>query len=136
VSRAGRTQPCSEAEARVRLRHARSFAEVAALVADEGDDIEHASVAASLCVLAGIAASDAACCLALGRRARGQDHREAATLVEQVEPGGAEAANSLKRLLGLKDEAQYGLVDVSGADLRAALRQARSLVDFAETILS
>jgi hypothetical protein len=136
VSRAGRTQPCSETEARVRLRHARSFVEVAALVADEGDDIEYASVAASLCVLAGIAASDAACCLALGRRARGQDHREAATLVEQVEPGGAEAANSLKRLLGFKDEAQYGLADVSGADLRAALRQARSLVDFAETILS
>jgi hypothetical protein len=130
--RAGaRTQPCSAAQARTRLKHARKFLEIAELVGGKGEDVEYASAAAALAVLAGIAASDAACCASLGRRSRGQDHRQAVALVEQVEPGGAEAAKSLRRLLGLKDEAHYGLFDVGGQDLRSALRQAEALVDFA-----
>jgi len=131
----GRTQPCSAADAATRLRHAQRFLEVAQLVADEGDDIEYASPAAALAVLAGIAASDAACCKALGRRSRGQDHREAASLLEQVEPGGKSAANTLARLLNFKDEAHYGLFDVGGQSLKAALRQASSVVEFAAEIL-
>ncbi len=131
----GRTQPCSGADASVRLRHARKFLEVAELLADEGDDVEYASPAAALAVLAGIAASDAACCKALGRRSRAQDHREAASLFEQVTPGGKAAANTLSRLLNLKDEAHYGLFDVGGQNLKSALRQASSLVEFAGEIL-
>jgi hypothetical protein len=104
---------------------------VAELVAGEGDEIEYASQAAALAVLAGIAASDAACCKALGRRSRGQDHRAAIALLEQVTPGGKQAARSLNRLLSLKDEAHYGLFDVAGQDLKAALRQANILVTFA-----
>jgi hypothetical protein len=117
------------------MGHARRFIEVAELVADEGDDLEYSSPSAALAVLAGIAASDAACCRTLGRRSRGQDHRQAIDLLEQVEPGGKDAANSLRRLLDLKDEAHYGLFDVGGQDLRAALRQAKALVDFAGEIL-
>jgi hypothetical protein len=109
--------------------------EVAQLVAEEGEDLDHSSTSAALAVLAGIAASDAACCTALGRRARGQDHREALTLVGQVEPGGDRAAASLRRLLSLKDEAHYGLFDVAGQQLKSALRQASDLVEFAEGIL-
>ncbi|HTC60268.1 MAG TPA: hypothetical protein VK691_09140 [Solirubrobacteraceae bacterium] len=127
-----RSQPCSKADARTRLRHARSFLEVARLVAEEGDDLDYSSPSAALAVLAGIAAADAACCTALGRRARGQDHREAAALVEQVTPGGKNAAKSLGRLLSLKDEAHYGLFDVGGQQLKSALRQASDLVEFAE----
>jgi len=133
---AARTQTCSEQDARTRLRHARQFLEVAVLVAGEGADIEYSSQAATLAVLAGIAASDAACCKALGRRSRGQDHRQAATLVEQIKPGGKAAANSLRRLLNLKDEAHYGLFDVSGQDLKTALRQAEDMVTFAEKVLN
>jgi hypothetical protein len=131
----GRTQVCSDQEAASRLRNARKFVEAAELVADEGDDVEYASQAASLAVLAGIAASDAACCKALGRRARGQDHREVAALLARVEPGGRQAAMSLSRLLSLKDDAQYGLFDVCGQDLRSALRQATVLLEFAEEIV-
>jgi hypothetical protein len=131
----GRTQACSEADAATRLRHARKFIEVAELVAGEGDEIEYASQAAALAVLAGIAASDAACCRSLGRRSRGQDHRAATTLVAQVTPGGKQAAQSLNRLLNLKDEAHYGLFDVAGQDLKSALRQANDLVTFAEETL-
>jgi hypothetical protein len=71
----GRTRLCSEPQARTRLDHARRFLDVAQLTADEDDAKEYSSAAAALAVLAGIAASDAACCKALGRRARGQDHR-------------------------------------------------------------
>jgi hypothetical protein len=132
---AARTQACSDADAATRLRHARKFFEVAELVAGEGEQIEYASQAAALAVLAGIAASDAACCKSLGRRSRGQDHRAAITLVEQVTPGGKRAARSVNRLLSLKDEARYGLFDIGGQDLKSALRQAGELVVFAEATL-
>jgi hypothetical protein len=130
-----RTGACSDEEAASRLRTARKFVEVAELVADEGDDIEYSSQAASLAVLAGIAASDAACCKALGHRARGQDHREAATLIARIDPDGKRIATSLRRLLSLKDEAHYGLYEIGSKDLRVALRQARSLLDFAGEIV-
>jgi hypothetical protein len=130
-----RAQPCSKADARKRLRHARSFLDVAQMVAEEGDDLDYSSPSAALAVLAGIAACDAACCTVLGRRARGQDHREATTLVGQVEPGGDRAAASLRRLLSLKDEAHYGLFDVSGQQLKSALRQADDLIEFAQGVL-
>jgi hypothetical protein len=130
-----RTQACSEADAATRLRHASKFFEVAELVAGEGEDIEYSSPAAALAVLAGIAASDAACCKALGRRSRGQEHRSAVVLLEKVQPGGKHAANSLNRLLNLKDEAYYGLFDVGGKDLKTAMRQASELVRFAERTL-
>lgn len=129
-----RVQPCSKSDAATRLRHACSFLEVAQLVADEGEDLDYASVSAALAVLAGIAASDAACCAALGRRARGQDHREAVALVERIEPSGDNTAASLRRLLSLKDEAHYGLYDIGAARLKAALRQASNLVEFAQNI--
>jgi hypothetical protein len=117
------------------MRHAQKFMEVAELVAGEGDDIDYASQAAALAVLAGIAASDAACCKALGRRSRGQDHRAATALLEEVTPGGRQAARSLNRLLTLKDQAHYGLFDIGGQDLKSALRQASDLVTFAEATL-
>jgi hypothetical protein len=133
MSRGGntRTQVCSKEHAQNRLGHARKFLEVAEMTAGEAGDVEYASAAAALAVLAGIAASDAACCAALGRRSRGQDHQQATRLVVQVEPGGPRAAKALRRLLSLKDEAQYGFFDVGGRDLQGAIRQARTLVDFA-----
>ena len=130
-----RTQPCSAADAASRLRNARKFAEVAELIAGEGNDVQYSSQAAALAILAGIAASDAACCKALGRRSRGQDHRAAVDLVETVKPKGKQAAKSLGRLLSLKDQAHYGLLDVGGRDLKTTLRHASDLVAFAEAIL-
>lgn len=132
---ATRSQPCSIAQARTRLGQARKFLDVAELVAGEAGDLEYASTAAALAVLAGIAASDAACCAALGRRSRGQDHLQAVDLVENVAPGGARAAKALRRLLSLKDEAHYGLFDVSGQDLQAALRQTKALLEFADEVV-
>lgn len=128
----GRTQDCTREEARARQGQAKKFLEVADLVALEP---ESASVSASLAVLAGIAAADAACCRALSRRPRSENHHDAEALVKQIEPGGPNAANQLRRLINLKDQAHYGLFDVSGSDLQSAIRQARRLIEFADQVL-
>jgi len=131
----GRSQRCSPQEARNRHRHALKFLEVAEIAAGEHEqDAEYASVAVSLAVLAGIAATDAACCKALGERSRSEDHHDAEDFLRRIS-GGDDAAKQLHRLLSLKDEAQYGFFDVGPAELRKALRSARGLTEFAAGVL-
>lgn len=128
-----RTQPCELSHAKVRLEHARSFANVAELVGAEWDDeLATPSVAAALAVLSGIAAADAVCCKELRMRSRGQDHRQACDLLGTIQPDGREMARDLARLLAIKDDAHYGLLDVSTQRAKLALRQARGLVKAAE----
>jgi hypothetical protein len=111
-SRHGRVQRCDEAQARLRLDQAKTFLDVAELVADEADaSIEYGSVAASVAVLAGIAAADAACCRALGKRSRSDDHRDAEKLLGEIPRGGKRAGRQLRRLVDLKDSAQYGFTE-------------------------
>jgi hypothetical protein len=120
------------------LQLARQLLEVAELVAEERDDeaaLVYSSASASLAVLAGIAASDAASCAALQKRSRSQNHRDAATLLEQIEPDGKKAAGQLRDLLNLKDTAQYGFLSVADKELAAAIRRATLLTDFAERIV-
>lgn len=123
-----RTAGCGPREAEFRLHEARSFLEVAELA-------ESANVAVSNAVLAGIAACDAACCSALGVVARGQDHRQATSIVSDVQPDGPEAAKNLRRLLNLKEASQYGAKLLSDSDRRGAIRQASALVRFADEAL-
>jgi hypothetical protein len=131
---AGRTQACGEREARAKLVRAKKFLENADLIGDEADP-DFMSVAAATAVLAGIAASDAACCKALGRRSRSENHHDAENLIETITPGGEDAANALRRLLNLKDEAHYGFYPVGSQELKAAMRRAQKLIDFAEDVL-
>jgi len=114
-------------------RPSAGFRRGAELVGTEQDALATPGVAAALAVLAGIAAADAACCAALGRRARGQDHRQALAMLAQVAPDGQAMSRDLDRLLAVKDNAHYGLLHVSGQRAAAALRQARRLVDTAVT---
>jgi hypothetical protein len=131
---ASRTQDCDENDARRRLRDARAQLDLAELATADSRP-EEKKAAASCAVLAGIAAADAACCKSLGRSSRSQDHRDAVGLVRQVAPGGPDAAKQLERLLGLKDQAQYGLEGIGGQRFLTAQRQARALVGFAESVL-
>lgn len=131
-----RTQSCGEAQAHRRLGHARSFLEVAELAADVSDpNLEYGSVAASVAILAGIAAADAVCCHVLGRRSRSDDHRDAEALLREVTPGGKRAAPQLRKLITLKDAAHYGFVSVTTPQLKQSIRQAQRLVEFAENVL-
>lgn len=87
-----RTQRCGESQARQRLARARSFLEVAEIAADESDpSLEYGAAAASIAILAGIAAADAACCQALGCRSRSDSHHDAEQLLADIAPGGKTA---------------------------------------------
>lgn len=130
-TRSGRTRPCGKAEARKRLGDARKYLDTAELVATERDP-ESVNVAAGLVVLAGIAASDAACCSALGESSRSSDHRDAAEALRRVEPGGKDAAKDFERLTAIKDQAHCGFVNIARGDLTASLRRAARLVAFAQ----
>ncbi len=135
TKRRGRTEPCDRAQARTRLDHAQKSLEVAELAADEAEIPASRSVAAALAVLSGIASSDAACCAALGRRSRGEDHRDAAALLSQIVPDGGRAADALSELINVKDTAQYGLIPTTGRQLTTTLRRAKLLLDFASNVL-
>jgi hypothetical protein len=97
--------------------------------------MEYGSVAASVAILAGIAAADAACCKELGRRSRSDDHHDAEALLEQITPGGKRAASQLRQLIDIKDSAHYGFISTSVPQLKRALRQAQHLVEFADEVL-
>jgi hypothetical protein len=110
--------------------------DVAELTADVHDpNLEYGSVAASVAILAGIAAADAVCCHVLGRRSRSDNHHDAEGLLREVAAGGRGAAGQLRKLIVLKDAAHYGFISVSAAQLKQSIRQARQLVEFAETAL-
>jgi hypothetical protein len=89
---AARTASCGDAEARKRLDDARAQFELADASAAEGATPAERNAAVSSAVLAGIAAADAACCKALGRASRSQNHKDAQDLLEQVTPGGDKLA--------------------------------------------
>lgn len=128
-----RVQQCDGEDSRKRLVAAEKFLEVAELVDGEPDP-DFANVAASLAVLAGIAASDSACCKAHGYRSRAERHMEAVRVLERVANGGKEAGEALRRLLDLKDSAQYGLFNLGRGQTKLVLRQAQRLLAFAKAV--
>ena len=123
-----RAQPCDHSDALNRLAQAEAFLLAADLIVDDDSDDAPPSVAASLAVLAGIAASDAACCARLGRRARGQSHARAVELLGTVEPGGGEMAKDLQRLLNRKDDSRYGVAFVSAGEASRMVGWAKRLL--------
>ena len=87
-----RNSPSDRQDAAKRLEKARGFLLVAETALGDHDD-----AAASNAALAAIAAGDAICGAALGRRAVGEDHREAGRLLNQVAGRGPEAARLLQQ---------------------------------------
>ncbi len=76
-----RTRVCTPEVRRGRLRKADQFLDAAHLIGDLADeDGEIADVYATLCVHAGIAASDVVCCARLGEHSQGENHNEAIAL--------------------------------------------------------
>lgn len=134
---AGRTrmQNCTREDAVSRLRQAEMFVEVAGLVLDDESEPTAPGVAASLAILAGVAASDAACCARIGQRPRGQDHKEAVAVLVRVEPGGAQMAKDLQRLLAQKDDAHYGLQLLRHGDAAKAVEWAKRLAAKARAVV-
>jgi hypothetical protein len=95
-------------------------------LADEEADIGDAYV--TLCVHAGIAASDAICCSDLGEHAMGDNHDQAVTLIARVRPDGKALASSLRALLAMKTLAGYSHQPVNAQNRKRAQRHAERLV--------
>jgi hypothetical protein len=131
-----RTSACTPAQGRSRLEQAESFLVAAELVLSDDTNSATPGVAAALAVLAGIAASDAACCARLRKRPRGQDHKEAVNLVRTVAPHGEDMAKDLGRLLAAKDESHYGVSLVDRAKARRLVGYARRLTELAAEVLA
>jgi hypothetical protein len=87
-------------------------------------------------VLAGIAASDAACCAQLGMRSRGQDHRQAREVLSKVQPNGMQMARLLEELLSAKDASHYGTILIEHQRAVRLVRQAEHLVRSARRSMS
>jgi hypothetical protein len=100
-----RSSPCTPEIRRGRLRKSGQFLDAASLIADRADEeAEIADVYVTLCVHAGIAASDVICCARLGQHARGEDHNEAAALLNKADSA---SAKHLRVLLSMKTKAGY-----------------------------
>lgn len=94
--------------------------------ADQDADI--ADVYVTLCVHAGIAASDVICCVNLGQHAKGESHSDAVELLKKVEK---DAAKNLNTLLNLKTKSGYSHTPVTVAEFKRAGRAAAALVEVA-----
>ena len=122
-----RTQPCDVGIRRGRLRKAGQFLEAANLIrdlADENEDVVDAYV--TLCVHAGIAASDVICCSDLGEHAQGENHNDAIGLLMRVDK---EAAKHLNTLLKLKTKSSYSHTSPTVEEFKRAGRAAEALVE-------
>ena len=127
-----RTRDCDEPVMRGRLRKAEQFyaaAEKLQLEAEEGEEVGDALV--TMCVHAGIAASDVLCCKALGHHAKGDDHQQAIAELSKVSPGGKGLGQDLRVLLQMKTQAAYASAPISAGDCKRAWRKAGSLVEAA-----
>ena len=124
-----RTQPCTAAIRQGRLRKAEQFLTAADLVrdlADKEDDV--ADAFATLCVHAGIAASDVICCSRLGEHAEGENHSETLSLLMVADKA---AAKHLSSLLALKTKSGYSHNPITTAEAKRAGRAAEALVEAA-----
>jgi hypothetical protein len=99
------------------------------------DDAYRGNAIVSNLVYAGIAASDAICCVALGEHSQGDSHGEAVALLKKVRPDGPDLAKSLAALLALKTDAAYGNQPLSRDKQRRAERSAEKLIQAAIDIL-
>jgi hypothetical protein len=118
------TRPADRAWAGGRCRVGEKYLEVAGVAsAQDGAAI---NVCVGLCVLAGIAAADAICAVALGERYSGQDHTAAATLLGRVD---SELGNRLRALVALKPGSHYGNALLTTAQRDAAVRASEALIE-------
>lgn len=112
------------------MHKAHAFLDAADLIADGAKgDVEISDVYVTLCVHAGIAASDVICCARLGEHAQGDDHNDAVTLLSTADK---DSAKHLRMLLNIKSKAGYSHRQATANDAKRAGRAAAALVQIAE----
>ena len=126
-----RRRPCDGRDVASRVREAETFA-AHAEIHPLSEIPEDRSIAVSNAVMAGVAASDAICCKALGEHSASPDHRHAVEMLKEVPAIGEDASKYLRTLLDLKPKAMYGVgVHPTTAETKRATRAMRSLIEMA-----
>jgi hypothetical protein len=127
-----RTRPCTPQIGEGRFRKSEQSFDAAETIREfAGKEADVGDAFVTLCVHAGIAASDVICCRLLGRYAREQDHQEAVNLLSSVQPDGRELGAALSALLEMKTRAGYGAEPVNADQRRRARRCANQLLNAA-----
>jgi hypothetical protein len=131
-----RIRKCDERITAGRLSKAEQFLNAAETIRDLADDeIEVGDAFVTLCIHAGIAASDAICCRDLGHFVQGDDHNQAIAELSKASPGGKSLSSDLRALLQMKNRAEYGADSVNADQRKRAWRRAENLVEAARSRL-
>lgn len=115
-----RTKPVSATQVRAYAGKADEYAEAAAAELEAVRNV----AATSLAIHAAINAADAVCGARLGKRAAGDDHDQVLTLLRQAGPDGATVEKELRRLLPLKNQAEYDPDEVAPGVASKAVERA------------
>lgn len=121
-----RVVDCDRAIQQGRMAKVKQFADAATVVrelAEESGDVADAYV--TMCVHAGIAASDVICCARLGRYAQGEGHHEAVDLLKTAAPG---LERHLAALLGMKTKSGYSHLPATAGEVKRAGRAVEALL--------
>jgi hypothetical protein len=133
MAREDKTRPVDRAHAETRLNDARAFLQQADISFKFVDGPRRNATVVSSAVLAGIAACDAACALALGIVSAGA-HDQAVRLLTRVS-GSTKAVGDLSKLVSIKTAAQYTGTSMAERQATDAITRAQRLVAFAESQL-
>ena len=133
MAREDKTRPVDRAHAETRLNDARAFLQQADIRLQFVDGPRRNATVVSSAVLAGIAACDAACTLALGIVSAGA-HDQAVRLLTRVS-GSTKAVGDLSKLVAIKTAAQYTGKSMAERQATDAITRAQRLVAFAESQL-
>ena len=123
-----RRHRCTPATIAGRIKKANQFSSAAELVETFTREEDLADAYVTLCIHAGIAASDVITCKRLGEHAQG----EAVSLLAAVD---GKLAEDLRALLGMKTKVGYSEMPASAEDVKRARRSAKRLVDAAQEAL-
>jgi hypothetical protein len=132
MARKTETRDVEPAFGRKRLEAARAFLQQARQTEAAANSEYERAAAMSSAILGAIAAADAVCALKLGQVWKGE-HSQAHSFLRKVN-GAEKAASALQRVVRGKANVQYMAESVTASKLTAALRQADTVVEFAEQV--
>ncbi|HEX3734024.1 MAG TPA: hypothetical protein VHU86_02605 [Solirubrobacterales bacterium] len=132
---ATRKRKCDARITAGRLQKAEQFLDAAETIRGLADDeAEIGDAFVTLCIHAGIAASDVICCRGLGHFVQGDDHNQAIAELSKASSDGKSLSSDLRALLQMKNRAEYSAESVNADQRRRAWRRAESLVEAARSL--
>ena len=123
------TKKCTPVMRAGRVGKANQFLTAAELIASSIEDSDLADAFVTLCVHAGIAASDVICCAKLNEHPHGGNHNTAIAFLAQVDK---DNSVHLKTLLDMKGHAGYSDISVTAEYRESARLAAQALVSAAK----